>query len=146
MATWVTEYKGHTIRVQDDRFFGERLFIDGTMSRARRPWFRREIRGRITDGDGAGEEVVATLSGSWTARCTLAINGAHVHPQAQPQIRELVSTMIVFALVTYWLVTQDREGKRLEWSFFLVAAVLTFIASVSAILQYRSARLAQRNP
>ena len=144
MAIWVTEYKGHAIRVENGPS-GERLFIDGAASRTPRPWFRREVRGRITDGDGAGEEIVASISGFWAARCTLTINGKPVLPRNLPQVRELIAAVILLAAMASWVVTLKREGEELQWWFGVVAIVLAFIASVSAVLQYRRARLAQRS-
>lgn len=69
---WTVTYKGHTIRVQNHAFLGERLYIDGRL--VDRGRFRRNVtlRGTIETGGGAGERITAdTQAGVLNFSCRM---------------------------------------------------------------------------
>ena len=75
---WEADYKGHTIRVEN-RAFGEKLWIDDRLEDAHSGLTTRAVlRGSIRDGDGAGEQVEAVLSGLLTVNCRLSVAGVNV--------------------------------------------------------------------
>ena len=75
---WEGVYKGHTIRIEN-RAFGEKLWIDDRLEDAHSGLATRAVlRGSIRDGDGAGEQVEAVLSGWLTVNCRLSASGVNV--------------------------------------------------------------------
>lgn len=71
---WQVAYRGHDIRLENDMFSGERLFIDGSV--AAKGGFGRRLRleARIQRGDGVGDCVVAECHAGLTKfRCRLIV-------------------------------------------------------------------------
>jgi serine/threonine-protein kinase len=78
---WEQVYRGHRIGFRNGVFTGERLYIDG--KRVGRGGFgrRRELRGVIRTGDGAGDEIMALVeAGLLSFRCR--IYAEHTGPAA----------------------------------------------------------------
>jgi serine/threonine protein kinase len=80
---WEVTYRGHRVRFRNSALFGERLFIDDKRVSRGGLGRRRELRGVIRHGDGAGDEIMAlTDAGFLSYRCR--IYAEHAGPHAAP--------------------------------------------------------------
>ncbi len=80
MKTWQTTHKGHTIRVENGWFSGERLIVDGEVQDARTGFgFRSQLSGRIKSGDGDGEVIRVSLGGWFVIACHIFVNDTLIH-------------------------------------------------------------------
>src|SRR5262249_18818092 len=89
---WETPYKGRTLRFENSLLTAESLFVDGVrIARGLfvfgiRLGFRREIRGTVPDGPGAGDEIRAKATrGIGFYRCEMY---ARPGPGQSPSVHE----------------------------------------------------------
>jgi hypothetical protein len=69
---WEVSYRGHRVQFDNGMFTGERLFIDGRCVARGGFGYRMELRGTITDGDGAGDQIMAlSEAGLLQFRCRI---------------------------------------------------------------------------
>lgn len=82
MSSWEVEYKGHSIRVENTMFSGERLIVDREIQdETLGAGTRSRLYGRIRSGDGAGEKVKVSLGGMITVGCRIFIDDKLVFPK-----------------------------------------------------------------
>lgn len=75
MKTWEIAYKGHEIRVENRALSGERLVVDGETQDEQKGFaFRSRLRGKIVDGEGAGETIKVSLGGWFTVSCSIFVD------------------------------------------------------------------------
>ena len=75
MKAWQTTHKGHSIRVENGWFSGERLIVDGELQDEHKGFaFRSHLSGRIKSGDGAGESIRVSLGGWFLINCQIFVD------------------------------------------------------------------------
>lgn len=75
MKTWITQYKGHEIRVENGWFSGERLIVDGQIQDEHKGiGFGSRLWGKIPDSDGAGEAIKVSLGGWFVINCRIFVD------------------------------------------------------------------------
>ncbi len=75
MKVWDVNYKGHTIRVENSWFGGERLLVDGELQDEHRGFdFRSQLSGTIKNGKGAGESIKVSLGGWFSIGCSIFVD------------------------------------------------------------------------
>ena len=72
MKSWSVSYKGHTIRVESSAMGETRLLVDGELQDAGFGVFK-QLTGIVRGGNGAGENIKASLSRSWFIRCHIFV-------------------------------------------------------------------------
>jgi hypothetical protein len=144
MPEWSLDYLGHSIRVSDGSF-GEKLTIDGVASQSRRPWFRSQVRGIISQGEGVGEEVVATIiSGLFSQNCKVTIGGEPLAPRLIPELGWVVRVWIGTAVIAALFTSAIREADGILAIGFGLWLSISFVQAISSTVQYRRAVDAQR--
>lgn len=74
---WSTNYKGHTIRFENDPLRGEELYIDDELMGRGGLGIRMRIEGRIKQGEGAGDRIIAeSVAGLLSFQCKLTAEAA----------------------------------------------------------------------
>ncbi|WP_373232231.1 hypothetical protein [Cohnella sp.] len=77
LKVWEIDYKGHTIRVENRWFGGEKLYVDGELQDEQVGFdLRVRLYGRIKTGEGSNEIIKVSIGGWVTACCRIFINDA----------------------------------------------------------------------
>jgi hypothetical protein len=75
MKAWQITHKGHSIRVENGWFSGERLIVDGELQDEHKGFAERsQLSGRIKSGDGAGESIRVSLGGWFLVNCQIFVD------------------------------------------------------------------------
>jgi hypothetical protein len=75
VKSWDVSYKGHSIRVENSSFGGERLLVDGELQDEHKGFdFRSRLQGCIKTGDGAGDRIKVSLGGLLSIQCRIFVN------------------------------------------------------------------------
>ena len=81
MKAFLTNYKGHQIRVENGWVSGERLVIDGeTQDELLGFALRSRLWGSIRNGSGAAEFIKVELGGWSATECRIFVNDKLVYP------------------------------------------------------------------
>ena len=75
MKVWQITHKGHSIRVENGWFSGERLIVDGEVQDEHKGFAERsQLSGRIKNGEGAGEGIRVSLGGWFVINCQIFVD------------------------------------------------------------------------
>ena len=73
MKFWSVDYRGHTIRVESFAGGETRLLVDGDLQDVGYSVYK-QLNGIVRGGDGAGEQIKASLTRSWFIRCHIFVD------------------------------------------------------------------------
>ena len=69
--SWEATYKGHTVKVENSIFEGEKLWVDGELQdRTYEVWSAR-LWGTIRSGDEEGTRIKAHIGGGFGQKCSI---------------------------------------------------------------------------
>ena len=75
MKTWSSEYKGHSIVVQNGLFSGEQLIVDGQLQDEQLGFaLRARLHGKITNPTGVSESIKVSLGGWLSVDCRIFVD------------------------------------------------------------------------
>jgi len=80
---WITQYKGHEIRVENGWFSGERLYVDGQLQDEHKGFrFSSRLWGKVPSEEGAGETIKVTIGGWFVMNCRIFVDDKLIHSQS----------------------------------------------------------------
>ena len=74
MSTWIANYEGNEIRIENSWIHGEKLFVNNKLQDERLSFFSSNLTGHLISRNGEKQSIKANLSGYFTIGCRLFVN------------------------------------------------------------------------
>jgi hypothetical protein len=74
MSTWIADYEGNEIRIENSWIRGEKLFVNNKLQDERLSFFSSNLTGHLMAKNGEKQSIKANLSGYFTIGCRLFVN------------------------------------------------------------------------
>ena len=88
-STWIANYYGTEIRIENSWFKGESLYIDGKLQDKQFNAFSAGLTGKITTSDGK-KLIKVNLGGFFTINCHLFIDNEMIEVKKIKQYEEVI--------------------------------------------------------
>lgn len=73
-STWIANYGNNSIRVENNWFTGEKLFVNDQLQDSRMNFFTADLSGHLFNENGNRENIKVNLSGWFSVGCRLFVN------------------------------------------------------------------------
>ena len=80
-STWIANYGNNSIRVENNWFTSEKLFVNDQLQDSRMNFFTADLSGYLFNENGSRENIKVNLSGWFSVACRLFVNDEIIEAQ-----------------------------------------------------------------